>query len=43
LTLYKNKNEISFLNTKTDVKSRMEKKAREKKLSKMIKNYYKDR
>ncbi len=37
------KDEISFLNTKTDVKARIERKAREKKLSKFIKDHYKDR
>lgn len=37
------KNEISFLNSKTDIKARIDRKAREKKLSKMIKDHYKDR
>jgi ribosome biogenesis GTPase / thiamine phosphate phosphatase len=35
------KNEILFLNSKMDVRSRLERKAKEKKLSKMIKNFYK--
>jgi ribosome biogenesis GTPase len=34
------KNEISFLNSKMDVRSRLERKAKEKKLSKIIKNFY---
>lgn len=37
------KNEISFLNSKNDFKARMEKKAKQKKLSKMIKKHFKDR
>jgi ribosome biogenesis GTPase len=37
------KDEISYLNSKTDVKARIEKKSREKKLSKIIKDYYKDK
>ncbi|MFH0975749.1 MAG: ribosome small subunit-dependent GTPase A [Spirochaetota bacterium] len=37
------KGEISFLNSKTDVKARLEKKAREKKLSKLIKDHFKER
>jgi ribosome biogenesis GTPase / thiamine phosphate phosphatase len=37
------KNEITFLNSKTDVKARIERKAREKKLSKIIKDYYKNK
>ena len=36
------KREISFLNSKTDIKSGIERKSKEKKLSKFIKNYYKD-
>lgn len=35
------KSEISFLNSKTDVRSRLERKAKEKKLSKLIKKFYK--
>lgn len=35
------KNEISFLNSKADVRSRLERKAKEKRLSKLIKKYYK--
>jgi len=35
------KNEISFLNSKKDLKSRLEKKAKEKRLSKQIKEFYK--
>jgi len=35
------KNEISFLNSKMDVRSRLERKAKEKKLSKIIKKFYK--
>lgn len=35
------KKEISFLNSKTDVRSRIDRKAKEKKLSKLIKNFYK--
>ena len=34
--------EIFFLNSKTDVKARIERKNKEKTLSKIIKNYYKD-
>jgi ribosome biogenesis GTPase len=37
------KKEVSFLNSKTDLKARLEKKSKEKKLSKMIKDHYKDR
>lgn len=37
------KSEVSFLNSKTDVKARIERKAREKRLSKMIKDHFKDR
>ncbi len=37
------KGEVSFLNSKTDVKARIERKAREKKLSKMIKDHFKER
>jgi ribosome biogenesis GTPase / thiamine phosphate phosphatase len=36
------KDEISFLNSKADVNARIERKAKEKKLSKIIKNYYKE-
>ncbi len=35
------KDEISLLNSKTDVQARIERKAREKKLSKIIREYYK--
>ncbi len=37
------RNEISFLNSKTDINAKIERKAKEKKLSKIIKNYNKDR
>jgi ribosome biogenesis GTPase len=35
------RSEISFLNSKADVRSRLERKAKEKKLSKLIKEFYK--